>query len=371
MNYQKIYRHRHWFINLLLFCLFFLIFYFLIFYIIPRILPEKEFSNTTKHGFIFRNERWSGTINIDGDIWAFPGSTVNIIPGTKVKISKQDKYNLHYLPWDMKSGLNTEKENFGVKNGELFKDERNKIRLDFGKLYAFGTKEQPIEITSVGSSDFSPYDFNGIFVSEGILSFVKLSNYRKLSIGNNVTIRDSELINSGECAVCIEYSDPTIANNVFDKNIRNYIWILGGSPKISDNLFLPSKGDGIELDPKKIANPIIYHNSFEMTDQIALNILSGDEEEGGQVAFNDFAGENTILLPCDSRLKFIQNQIRGKIEFADFGNCAGSMTIGPNYWLSTDRNAIIKEKFVNKESNFQIILPTVLSSTPSTTGRRK
>lgn len=370
MNYQKIYRHRHWFIRLLFFCIFLTFIYFFTFYFIPRTLPEAEFSNISRHGFIFRNEKWSGTITIDGDIWAFPGSKVTVIPGTKILINRADNFNLHYLPWEMKSGLNTGKEYFGVKNGELFRDERQKIRLDFGKLYALGSFEHPIEITSTGSSDFSPYDFNGIFMNEGILSFVKLSNYRKLVIGDKVTIRDSELTNSGECAVCIEYNNPTIANNIFSKNVRNYIWILGGSPKISDNLFLSSKGEGIVLDPKKFASPTIYHNSFEMPDQTALNILSGNEEEGGVIALNDFAGGSIILLPCDSKLKFIQNQIRGRIEFADFGNCSGSLTIGPNYWLSTDRNAIIREKFINKESKFQIILSSVLPSTPSTTGRR-
>lgn len=371
MYYQAIFKHRHWFITLFLSIAILFAILFFIFFCIPRILPEAELSNTQKQGIIFRNERWSGEITVTGDIWAFPGSKVEIMPGTKVLVSNSDHSNLHYLPWDLRSGLNVGKTSFGVKNGELFRDEGNKIQLNFAKIYAIGTKEQPIEITSKGSYPPSPYDFNGISINEGILSFVKISNYRQMTIGDNVTIRDSELTNSGECAVCIEYNSPTVANNVFSKNVRNYIWILGGSPKISDNLFGVSKGTGIIFDPKIIGMPIIYHNSFEMPEQIALKILSGDEDEGGVVAFNDFAGGSTILLPCNSKLKFIQNQIRGRIELANSGNCIGSLVMGPNYWLSSDRNAIIKEKFINKESNFQIILPSILTSTPSTTGRRK
>ncbi|MFA5932896.1 MAG: right-handed parallel beta-helix repeat-containing protein [Microgenomates group bacterium] len=374
MNYQKLYKHRHWFINLFLLGALIAFLCLFIFFIIPRILPEAEYSNTSRNGIIFRNETWSGVITVTGDIWAFPGAKVTIIPGTKVLISRKDSFNLDFALWDLRSGLNINDESFGVKNGELFQDEGHKIRLYFGKLYAFGSKEQPIIITSMGDYDFSPYDFNGIYIHEGILSFVKISNYRKISVGDNVIIRDSELTNSGECAICIEYSSPTIVNNVFSKNLRNYIYILGGSPKINDNLFQSSqsqKGEGVVFDPKKIAMPIIYHNSFEMPNQVALHILSGDEEEGGVVAFNDFAGENKILLPCNSKMKFIQNLIRGRIEFAKASNCDGSMIMGPNYWLSRDRNAIIKEKFINKALNFQIILPSVLTSTPSTIGRRK
>ncbi|MDD2822890.1 MAG: right-handed parallel beta-helix repeat-containing protein [Candidatus Daviesbacteria bacterium] len=371
MNYKIIYNHRHWFINLFLLGILIVFLYFFVFFFIPLALPEASFSNTTKSGIIFRNEKWSGVITITGDIWTFPGAKVSVVPGTKILIARQDSFNLHFIPWDLKSGMNTDKERFGIRNGELFKDEGHKISLNFGKFYALGTKEQPIIITSIGSSDFSPYDFNGVSVHEGILSFVNISNYRKLLVGNNVIIRDSELTNSGECAICIEYANPTIVNNVFNKNLRNYIWVLGGSPKINDNLFQSSKGEGLVLDPKKIAVPLIYHNSFEMPSQVALHILSGDEDIGGMVAFNDFAGENKILLPCDSRMKFVQNLIRGGIEFANSGNCNGSMTIGPNYWQSTNRNSIIKEKFINKESNFQIILPSVLTSTPSTIGRRK
>lgn len=371
MNYHRIYRHRHWFISLLFFCILIAVLSFFIFFCIPRIFPEASFSNTTRRGMILRNEQWSGVITISGDIWASPGTTVTIIPGTKILVARQDSFNLHYLPWDLRAGLNIGDESFDIKNGELFNDEGNKIRLDFGKLYALGTKEQPIIITSLGTSDFSPYDINGISMHEGILSFVKLSNFRKLSVGTDVTIRDSELTNSGECAVCIEYSNPTIANNIFSKNIRTYIWILGGGPKISDNLFHSSKGEGIIIDPKKFGMPVVYHNSFEMPDQIALDILSGGEEEGGLIAFNDFAGENMIRLPCDSKMKFIQNKIRARIEFNSSGSCDGSMVFGPNYWLSSDRNAIIKEKFINKNPNFQIILPSVLSSSPSTIGRRK
>lgn len=369
MYYQAVFKHRHWFIKLFFLILILVFFYFLIFFFIPKVLPEAELINTQKHGIIFRNEKWKGEITITGDVWAFPGTKVEVEPGTKILISKEDHFNLHYFPWDLRSGLNTGKESFGVKNGELFRDEGQKIQLNFAKLYALGSKEMPIEIYPVGS--FSPYDFNGLSVNEGVLAFVKISNYRRLVTGDKVTIRDSEFNNSGECAICTEYNSPTIAGNIFNKNLRNYISVIGGSPKINDNLFLQSKGDGIVIDPKRFGAPVIYYNTFEMPDQTALKILSGNEEEGGVVAFNDFAGSNKILIPCDSKVKFIQNEMRGVIEFSKSGNCKGTFTIGPNYWFSKDREAIIREKFIGKESDFDILMPVVLDASPSSVGKRK
>lgn len=368
---KEIFKHRHWFITLLFFTVVLTVVYFFIFFFVPRILPEAKFSNTEKQGIIFRNERWSGEIIVTGDIWAFPGSTVVITPGTKILILKEDHSNLHLLPWDLRSGLNVGKDSFGVKNGELYRDEKNKIQLNFAKIYAIGTKQQPIEITSKESGSPSPNDFNGLTIKEGILGFVKISNYRRLLIGDSVTIRDSEFTNSGECAVCIEYGNPTVVNNVFRNNLRNYIWVLGGSPKINDNLFLPSHGDGVVIDPNIIGAPIIYHNSFKMSDQVVLKLLSGGEDKGGVVAFNDFAGSNKILLPCNSKIKFLQNQIGGVIEFAKSDSCTGSFIIGQNYWFSKDRNAIIREKFIGKGSSFDIIIPVVLNSPPANIGRRQ
>lgn len=371
MYYQAIFKYRHWFITLFSIAAVLLIIYLLIFFFIPRILPEVKFSNTKKQGIIFRNERWSGEIIVTGDIWAFPGSTVVVAPGTKILISNGDHFNLHFLPWDLRSGLNVSQDSFGVKNGELYHDERNKIQLNFAKIYAIGTKQQPIEITSEESNSPSPYDFNGLTIDEGILGFVNISNYRRLLVGDKVTIRDSELTNSGECAVCIEYNNPTIVNNVFRNNLRNYIWVLGGSPKINDNLFLPSKGNGIVVDPHIIGAPIIYHNSFKMSNQVALKLLSGSEEKGGVVAFNDFTGSNKILLPCNSKMKFLQNLIGGVVEFAKSDSCTGSFVIGQNYWFSKDRNAIIREKILGKESSFDIVIPVVLDYPPANIGRRQ
>ena len=88
------------------------------------------------------------------------------------------------------------------------------------------------------------------------------------------------------------------------------------------------------------------------------------------MALNDFSGPLAITIPCDSRLKFVQNQIKGVFRLAPSGNCVGSLALGPNYWLSKDKQAILREKIVGREQRFEVLLPTVLQKSPSGVGRR-
>lgn len=359
----------HWFIRLCLLASFLVGVWLTIAYLLPKVLSAVSVSNASRFGIIFRNERWSGEIHVTGDIWALPGTTVIVSPGTKIIVDNGDRFNLDWLPWHLISGLNVAKERFGVENGEFFWDERRKISIHFSRLFAMGTKEMLIELRSNTPRPGSPYDFNDISFDSGILGYVRASNYRRLIVGNDTTIRDDRFENTAECAICADYSSPTIINNTFSQSIREYIEVSGGSPKISDNLFMASKGKGIVIDPKGLGSPVISHNDFEMPQQVAVELTSGSEEQGGVVSFNEFSGGTTITLPCDSRIKILQNQIEGVIRLANSGNCVGSMTIGPNYWKSTDTKAIIREKVVGKEAKFNVIIPSALASPPASLGR--
>ncbi len=340
-------------------------------FIIPHLLPEGKVENTEKWGLILRNEVWSGEINIVGDIWSLPGTTVKLKPGTKVVVSTQgDRFNLDWLPWDLRSGLNIGPDSYGVKNGELFWDEKQKIQMHFAKLYAVGTKEQPIIIQSSFPRPGSPYDINSISLERGILSYAKLSNYRRLEVGTEVIIENSELRDVVECAVCAQFTSPVISGNIFENALREYIFIQGGSPRINDNLFMDSKSEGVIVDPHFNGAPHIYHNSFEMPGKIALRFISGDADNDTVVSLNNFAGASIILLPCNNKVYLNQNQIKGVIKLENSGNCVGSMEIGPNYWLSSDTKAILREKIVNKEAGFEVLLPSILLSSPSGVGRR-
>ena len=362
----------HWFLHFCLIVFCFVLVWIIIAYIIPKILPTADISNTSRFGFVFRNERWSGEIKIIGDIWALPGTTVTIAPGSRILVADQkDRSNMHFSPTDLRSGLNKGEESFGVRNGELFYDEGQKISISFAKLYAMSTKEQPIIIKSDVKYSPSPYDFNLFSINSGILSNVKMSNYRKFQIGDNVTIRDSEFRDVAECSLCMEYSSPTIFNNIFENSLREYIWLKGGSPKISDNLFMTSKGKGIIVDPQRIGTPSIYYNDFEMPESVAIEFLGGAEVNGGAISFNNFSGGSIIQIPCDSKVKLVQNLIRGVVKFSRSGNCVGDFTIGPNYWQTTDKKTILEGKIVGQEKGFNILLSAILKDTPQTkVGRR-
>lgn len=362
----------HWFLRLLLVVFVLALLWIFVAYLIPKSLPVINISNAEKSGLILQNEVWSGEIHVVGDIFVLPGTTITVSPGTRILVAERgDKFNLHFLPWEFLSGLNTKEEKFGVRNGELFWDEGQKISLNFAKLYALGTKEQPIVIKSQPPFEGSPYDFNRVSIDQGILAFVQFSNYRRLEVGNKVTIRESDFANIAECAVCSKYSSPSIINNIFRNTLREYIYVLGGSPKITDNLFMSNlKSKGIVVDPQRFGSPIIYHNTFEMPGQIALEFLNGDEDLGGAVSFNDFAGESIVKLPCDSRVKLTQNQIKGRVQFARSGNCLGKFTIDVNYWGTDNRESVLQEKIMDKEAGFEISIPAILKTTPTSVGRR-
>lgn len=361
----------HWFIIFTILAFFVLICWFSVTELLPRALPTVKISNTEKSGVILLNENWSGEIKITGDIWASPGTTVTLQPGTKITVnSKEDKFNLDLLPWRLWSGLNTGEESYGVKNGELFWDEGSRISIKFGRLNAMGNKSQPIVIKSDSNRPGSPYDLNEIFIKWGVISNANLSNYRRLIVGSGVVLMENNFNDTGDCAVCINYSNPTIIKNTFQNSIREYIWIAGGSPRISDNLFLNSEGRGIVVGAKNMGTPQIDHNDFQMQGKIALEFSPESEDRGGIVSNNNFAVSNMILLPCDTRVKLLHNNILGTVDFGGSNSCTETQTLGPNFWGSRDVKTILQEKITGKSPSFKILLPSLLSVPPKGAGRR-
>ena len=134
------------------------------------------------------------------------------------------------------------------------------------------------------------------------------------------------------------------------------------------NLFLNLRGFGIIMDPKTIGKATISYNTFEMPGT-PLEIISGDEIEGGVVSFNKFSGNTLIVIPCDSKVNFFQNSILSLISFKR-GSCTGDITIGPNYWGTIDYQALISERFIDKEKDFKVFIPTLLKTQPPVIGVR-
>jgi hypothetical protein len=357
----------HWFFKLLLiallitFCLFFILF------VRPKLSTPVLVSNTSVHGIIWQNERWSGVVKIDGDIFALPGVTVDVSPGTNILVSiNNDKSNMDWIPQHSKSGVNASNVvEYGIRHGEPFLDEKQKISIRIFKFYVYGTKEHPVVISS-DAPQRSPYDFNSFFINKGILSNVSISNFRKLHIGPSVQITDSSIFDYGEC-VCINRGSPMISNTVFNNSLRDYIVISRASPTISGNLFLSIKGNGIVVEPKRSGSPLISHNEFQLPGKSAVIFLGGDEKIGATITRNIFAAGD-ISIPCDSRVKIYQNYIKSSINFIKSGNCNGSIKIGANYWEIQDPERILKERIIGTETSFKVLLDGILKEPPIDAG---
>lgn len=359
----------HWFIKVLfIFSVFFLV--ALVILALPRILPTERVANTSIHGIIFLNQIWEGNVKIDGDIFAIPATHVFIKPGATVSVAKKgDKFNLDFVPWHLKSGVNSGEFNHGINHGEPFWDEKDKIQIHFGKLTAVGSKEMPIRFKSEGLNG-SPYDFNTIQVESGVISGTVLKNYRRLEIGKQVTVRDSIFSEIGECAICIRGGDPSVINNYFSDIHREAIWVYKASPRITDNLFTNLSGEGIKIDPKRNGVPVISFNTFEMPGKFAIDILSGGEINSGVISFNKLSGNSKINIACDSKIRITQNVLASLIYFGGSG-CGGMYTFGPNYWPSRDLKTIMSEQITNKDRKFKVLITSLLDSPPKIAGVRR
>jgi hypothetical protein len=360
----------HWFFYFLIGVFIFGWSYLFFAYGLAFILPEKKVSNASVSGLLVRNQVWGGEINIVGDVVTTPGTKITINPGTIVKIQPLgDRFNFHFWPWQLKSGINTGISSHGVNTNEPFLDEKQKIQVQLSTLEAIGTREQPIYFRSAADHP-SPYDINLISVKHGIIASTMLSHYRRLEVSGDVSIRDSVLREVGECAICSRYGKPTIVNNIFEQALRQSVWIQNGSPRIADNLFLNLSGQGIVVDPGRIGSPVILNNVFEMPGKDALVLLTGLEVNPGEVQFNKFSGSSTIKIACDSQIKLSQNSILGAVSFIGSG-CGGEYTFGPNFWGINDVKTILHERILNKDREFTIKIPIVLTVPPMGVGRRQ
>lgn len=354
----------HWFfkVSLVFVTLFFIVFF--VSFVRPKIMPQRNISNTEKYGVIFQNEHWSGEIRITGDIWSLPGVIITVEPGTRILVENHgDRSNMDFIPMHWKFGVNSSQKVVNeIRPGEPFLDEKQKISLRFFKFYAEGTNINPIIIQSA-SIISSPYDFNLIYIKAGVLSNVNLGNFRRLEIGSNTTIRNSDFRDIGECAVCILGSNPLVLDNIFNRSLRDYIWIDGGSPKITGNLFLPIKGQGIVVDTKKYGHPQIQNNEFQIPGQMAIYFLNGGEKIAPLISTNFFAAGD-IQIPCNSKAIILNNYIRSNLVFSKSGNCIGKFYLGVNYWESFDAEKIIKQRIVGTEPQFEVYLQGILSESP-------
>jgi hypothetical protein len=252
-----------------------------------------------KSGVLNKDEVWSGTIHVTGDINVISDVTLTILPGTTVLISANNDINNLFGHWecdgienyDLLIGIK-EEDNFncGVHKGEPYRDEANHISIMInGTLKAIGTEEDRIVFKS-DSPHSTIYDWNHFDIHNGILSYADVENYRVLETKGDVEISHNNLKNMGECGVCansdkakilfnkISYaghelidmhdSSPFIHSNHLGPNPnRAGIIIDGGSPQITANK-IEGCGGGINfisLPDQPIIEDNVFLNNLEDT----------------------------------------------------------------------------------------------------------
>ena len=352
-------KQLHWFFKIILATLFIFLFWILISVVLPGILPIKKVSGEVR-GLIFQDQLWNGEIFITGDLVTLPNVNVGLESGTRVYISKKsDKNNFDILPWHLSNGVNTGPEYRGILAGEPFWDEKEKVFVYFSHLKTLGNGD-PVMITSLGENK-SPYDINLIKIEDGELSGVHFSNYRRLEIGPNVKIADSTFDNTGECAVCVSSGSPLIKGNTFKNGKRDFINISDATPLIIENEFLESRGDGLLIQSGSDNFIRIFDNLFQMPSKKSIKINSVNQK--GDISGNFFL-LGDIELPCNNRVRLINNQIRASLIFKNIGGCTGEYTVFENYWEIMDAQNILNARISGASDQFKVKIPRILKSPP-------
>lgn len=358
----------HWFFKTIFTLTALFLIWVIFFYGVPKIIPPQRIESQEVYGLIFANQIWGGDIIITGDVFSPTNSTITVLPGTKIKVAiNNDKSNLDFLPWHQKSGVNTGASSKGVKTGEPFWDEREKIQIHLNDVDITGEPSNPVEITS-DSEHTSPYDFNLLKIKSGKISHTVFSGYRRFEVTGDLVLINSIFRSTGECSLCIRNGQPIINNNIFESSLRESVWVQRASPKIHNNLFINLTGDGIKVDPKKIGTPVITHNSFEMPQKTAINIISGNRIGEILIEKNIFSGNSLIEIACDANTKIRDNVILGSVSFSN--GCNSNFTFGPNFWGTNDPKSVMSEKILNKYDKFDILIPNILLSPPKESGRK-
>lgn len=351
----------HWFLRILSLISLMVLMALFILFGVARIFPPEFIDGGTLRGVVLRDQVWSGQIIIDGDLVTVPGANITIKEGTKVLIARNgDKFNIDFLPSHLKNGVNTGEENSGIRKGEPFWDEREKVQVYFGSLNVEGTKERPV-IFSSDSSPGSPYDINLIRVFRGKIGYTQFSNYRRFEAGPGVVIKNSSFVNTGECALCIDRGEPLIENNIFKGSKRTYISIGTASPKIYGNKFWESEGEGLIFHGDNFSQVRVVDNFFHMPQKIIIRVVPVDQ--GGVIARN-LLSVGDVELPCNSKVRMRHNFIKTQVIFNNPTICSGEYIFEENFWDIKEIKSIMESRIVGANEKFVVKIPSILLKVP-------
>jgi hypothetical protein len=251
-----------------------------------------------KSGVLNKDEVWSGTIHVTGDINVIEGVTLTILPGTVIKVALTD---------DQHKGRDEPMTDiYFPKDPPFYEKEKITIYIG-GILNAVGTADNRIIFTS-DSENPTTYDWRGIDIVHGRLEYA-IVEYAQGNIqiqhSSDVVIANNIIRNSLTCCICIGHSNqlsPQILNNDVYNCGHEGIDYAGGSAIIKGNYFHLENPE-IQPDPfrgrvgivvYKNAYPTIEDNVFEKlgTAILFLGNSKYPEEQGEKVIVKNNRIEN-------------------------------------------------------------------------------
>ncbi len=256
-----------------------------------------------KSGVLNKDEIWSGTIHVTGDIDVIEGATLTILPGTVIKVALTD---------DQHKGRDepiTGDVHF-PKDPPFYEKEKITIRIS-GTLNAIGTPDNMIVFTSESATP-TTQDWGGLDIFHGRLEYaiVEYAQYNNIQHSSDVVIANSIIRNILADCIGIGHSNP-ISPQILNNEIYNCghegIDLAGGSAIIKGNYFHLENPE-IQPDPfrgrigivvYKNAYPIIDDNVFEKLGTAILflgNSKYPEEQEGKVIVKNNRIENNDVAF---------------------------------------------------------------------------
>ncbi|MBW2992952.1 right-handed parallel beta-helix repeat-containing protein [Candidatus Woesearchaeota archaeon] len=282
-----------------------------------------EIHNQDISGRITKDQVWSGTIHVTGDIDVIEGVTLTILPGTVVEVAAFSD--------DQHGGEDHPHDSPFPKDPDRIETQSTQIIIR-GTLNAVGTADEMIIFTSDNENP-TTYDWDGLNIFHGRLEYViiEYSRYNNIQESSDVVISDSILRNMLECCIGIGHSKPVspqILNNEIYNCGHEGIDLAGGSPLIKGNHFYVDNPE-IQPDPStgrtgivlyRNVYPVIENNTFEKTFKaLYFHYDSRNKEEPGkeiivrdnvfknnEVAINIYSNYPDVIVKENN--KFIDNK---------------------------------------------------------------
>jgi len=228
-----------------------------------------------KSGEITKDEIWSGTILVEGDVIVSKNGSLTIDKGSKVKFTKNTK-----------------------------------LVVD-GTLYSEGQENKSITFTS-NETDPKPGDWGGIIFNESSLNskmeFCVIQFHSAILCRSDSLKLNNCIIAEGSLAgIIFEITSPTIEDNIITKNNVGIICDKSSSPTISHNAITSNLNDGIEC--KGSSFPTISYNVISNNRRNGIYCYSGATPT---ISFNNITFNGSWAVSGGGKLS--SNFIKGNRE---------------------------------------------------------